>query len=517
MPGLISPELLKYATDDELVEYVAWLAEEADAESLEDGAWRLQDRQQAAEDALQDLDPTMSHELLYGGTAGPGKTEFLLHHAYHQCLKFPGLKVLVLRRTFSELRRSLVIRSLERFDRDEAKYTITENTWKFRNGSSLEFGYCETDKDVYQYQSAEYDLVVWDELTQWPSDFCYLYLFSRVRSRISTLARGYVPHIIAGTNPGSVGGLWVKSRFIDPMPAESRKVFESEIEGVFGTRIFIPAKLEDNRYINKRQYVAGMANMKKAQRDALLDGSWDAIEGQYFEEWNRAMHVIDPFDIPVWWTRIRMVDYGHFAPWCCLWAAFDEDGNAVVYRENYERQLTPSQQCEMILASQLVGERPTYTVMDPSTFAKTGVGPPIAQQYMDHGVPVRRALNARVDGWARVREYLRAREGPPLPDDPEKKPTLMVGLRIFKTCTNLVRTLPMLVHDTKNPEDLDSDGEDHAADALRYGLMSRPLRARPPGSGDPTTVEGRMAKARKERELARSGRGVIEHPQLGNI
>lgn len=517
MPGLIAPELLKFATDDELVEYVAWLAEEADAESLDSGEWVLQPRQQLAEDALTGLDPTMSHELLFGGMVGGAKSEFLLHHAYHQCLKYPGLRVLAFRRTFAELRRSLVIRSLERFDRDECRYVITENTWKFRNGSMIEFGYCESDNDVYQYESAEYDVVLWDELTQWASDYCYLYLFSRVRSRVSTLARGFVPHIIAATNPGRVGGAWVKARFVDPMPAEERKVFESEIEGVFGTRLFIPSRLRDNKYINERQYIAGLANLKKAQRDALLEGSWDAIEGQYFEEWDRKLHVIPPFEIPVWWTKIRMVDYGHFAPWCCLWAAFDEDGNAIIYREAYETQLTPAQQCEMILALQKLGEKPTYTVMDPSTFAKTGVGPPIAQQYMDNGVPTRRALNARIDGWARVREYMRVREGPPAPDDPDKKPTPVVGLRIFSTCTNLIRTLPMLVHDTKKPEDLDSDGEDHAADALRYGLMSRPPRARRPGSGDPTTVEARMAKHRRERELAKMGRGVIEHPQLGNI
>lgn len=515
MQGLITPELLEFASDAELEQYVAWLADEADAQDLESGEWILQPRQQAAEDALQHLDGTMSQELLYGGTAGPGKTEFLLHHAYHQCLKYPGLKILGLRRTFTELRRSLVIRSLERFDRDYARYVITENTWKFSNGSLLEFGYCETDKDVYQYQSAEYDVVFWDELTQWPTPFCYLYLFSRNRSRLSTLARGFVPHVVAGTNPGYVGGAWVKARFIDPMPAETRKVFPLEVEGEYGARIFIPAKLEDNRYINQRQYVASLANLPKAQRDALLSGSWDAIEGQYFTEWDRSLHVIEPFEVPPWWVRVRCIDYGHFAPWCCLWLAFDEDGDAVVYREGYETQMTPSQQCEWILAHEQLGEKVQYSVIDPSTFAKTGVGLPIAQQYIDGGVPVRRALNARVDGWARLRDFMRPREIPAAkPDEP---PTLKVGLRIFSNCTNLIRTLPMLVHDTTNPEDLDTDGEDHAPDALRYGLMSRPPRSRRPVSERPDTVQGRMAKRRKQRELERTGRAPVDHPFLGNI
>lgn len=508
MRGLIARELLEHATDAELDEYLRFLADEADAEDLESGRWVLQERQQIAEDALCELDGDMSHELLYGGTAGPGKSEFLLWHAYHACLKYPGLRVLGLRRTFSELRRSLVLRSLERFDREEARYVITENTWKFKNGSTIEFGYCETDNDVFQYQSAEYDIVFWDELTQWPTPFCYLYLFSRVRSRISTLARGFVPHIVAATNPGHVGGAWVKARFIDTAPPEVRSVYESEVEGSFGTRIFIPAKLADNKYINRKQYVAGLANLPKAQREALLEGSWDVIEGQYFTEWDRNLHVMSPFTIPPWWTRIRCIDYGHFAPFACLWIAFDADDHAVVYREAYETQLTPRQQCEFILASQGVGEKIAYTTIDPSTYAKTGVGVPIAQQYIDNGVPVRRALNARVDGWARVRDFLRA--------SADADGHVHVGLRVFSTCTNLIRTLPMLVHDTTNPEDLDSDGEDHAADALRYGLMSRPRRAVKP-SKEPHTLEGRMAKARRDRELERSGRRGIDHPELGRI
>lgn len=515
MQGLIPRELLEFATDDELAEYEAWLIDEADAQDLDSGDWVLQPRQQAAEDALKNLDDSMSQELLYGGTAGPGKTEWVLWHLYHACLQYPGLKTIALRRTFTELRRSFVIRSLERFDRDECTYVTTENVWKFKNGSRLEFGYCETDRDVYQYQSAEYDIVAWDELTQWPTHFCYLYMFSRNRSRLSMLARGFVPHIIAGTNPGYVGGAWVKARFIDPMPPESRRVFPLEVEGEYGARIFIPGKLDDNKYINKRQYVASLANLPKAQREALLDGSWDAIEGQYFTEWDRSLHVVEPFEIPPWWVRLRCIDYGHFAPWCCLWIAFDQDGDAVVYREGYETQLTPSQQCAWILGHEAAGERITYSVIDPSTFAKTGVGVPIAQQYINGGVPCRRALNARIDGWARVRDFLRPREM--LLDGPDQPPTLKVGLRVFSNCTNLIRTLPMLVHDTKVPEDLDSDGEDHAPDALRYGLMSRPPRSRAPASERPETPEGRMAQRRKQRELQRTGRAPVDHPDLGAI
>lgn len=524
--GLIPRELLEFATDEELDTYVDFLEANLDDLGVDESEWTLQDRQQDAEDALADLDPTMSHELLYGGMAGGGKSDFMLWHLYNACLRYPGLSCLALRKTFPQLRRSLVRRALERFDRTKCRYQITETTWKFNNGSTLEFGYCETDTDVYNYDSAEYDIICWDELTQWPTSFAYLYLFSRLRTRASIRARGFVPHIIAATNPGRVGGAWVKARFVDVGPPDVRTVHalvdeegnaigvDDDGELLYGTRIFLPASLDQNRYISRVQYTAGLANLPEAQRDALLSGSWDAIEGQYFTEWDRTIHVVEPFAIPPWWTRVRAIDYGHAAPFCCLWLAFDGDATAWCYREAYERGLTPRQQAALILEMQQPGEKIAYTIIDPSTFSRTGVGVPTAQQYVDAGVPVRRGLNARIDGWARVRDFLRVAEVPPAREgDPETRTT---GLRIFNTCTNLIRTLPMLVHDHTDPEDLDSDGEDHAADALRYALMSRPSRSRPPKK-DPVTLEARMAQARKERAAERAGKRGVDHPLLGRI
>lgn len=453
-------------------------------------------------------------------------SDWLLWHCYHACLRYPGLQILMLRRTYKMLRRSLVLRSLERFDRDVCRYLSTETTWKFNNGSAIELGYCESDLDVYQYDSAEYQIIAWDELTQMPTAFPYLYLFSRLRAKASIRARGFVPHVIAATNPGRIGAAWVKARFVDPAPADTRTVHElvdddgnaialdADDQPMYGTRIFLPSRLDQNKYISRSQYMASLANLPQAQREAIMLGSWDVIEGQYFSEWDRALHVIDPFEIPAWWTRIRAVDYGHAAPFGCVWIAFDGDGDGYVYRELYERQLTPRQQVALILDSQVAGEHIGYTMIDPSTFTKTGAGIPIAQQYVDAGIPVRRAMNARVDGWARVREYLRPVETPST--IPGEEPTVRVGLKVFSTCTNFIRTFPMLVHDQKNPEDLDSDGDDHLADALRYLLMSRPQRSRAPRK-EPVTIEERMAESRRLRDLERRGLKGIDHPMLGRI
>lgn len=500
---LLSDAEIALLTDDELDDYLAYL-EDLDAQP-DRGPWELQPRQRRAEDALANLEVDRFHELLYGGAAGGGKSDWLLWHQYHLALEHPGFSGLILRRTFPELRRSLIKRSLIRFDHSVAKYRRAEKVWEFRNGSTIEFGYCEADDDVYQYQSAEYDCVAFDELTQWPSDVPYTYLMSRLRSDWRKAARGLVPHIIAGTNPGGVGGHWVKERFVDIAPAETRTEHVDDELGTVTTRVFIPALLNDNRYVNKDAYVAALGNLATETREALLNGSWDQVEGQYFTQWNRAVHVIAPFTIPSWWARARGYDYGYTNPACCLWAAFDEDGTAYVYREWYATGHTPPAQARAIEALNGPHEKIGYTVADPSIWTRTGAGPPIATQLADHGLVTRKANNARVDGWARVRSYLELDARQADDEHPAGKPKLYV----FSNCLNLIRTLPMLVRDRSNPEDLDTDGEDHAADALRYLLMSRPPLSRRP-KREPSTIEERIAA--KHREKRRRER---DHPILG--
>jgi hypothetical protein len=479
----IPDELLEHATEDELVAYI-------DALAALDGSggaatWDLQDRQLVAEQ----LAGTQVDEVLYGGAAGGGKSEWILWHLYELALKYPGFKGLAIRRTFPELRRSLIRRSLERFDRDVCKYLTSEHVWYFVNGSTIEFGYVEHDRDVYQYQSAEYDCVAWDELTQFPTDFPYTYLFSRLRTRVQLRAMGLNPHVVAGTNPGNVGGPWVKSRFVDPGAPGKMHAHLVEIDNEAPRevrRVFIPAKLADNAYIDAGAYRRALANLPPAIRKALEEGSWDAVEGQYFTEWDRSVHVVKPFEIPAWWRRIRGIDFGYTAPMCCLWIAFDQDGNAIAYRELYGTEMLAGEQAKKAVAMSRLNpggptERIDYSVADPSVWARTGAGPPIAQQYADQGLHCRKASNQRIAGWQQVRAFLRIQTA----SDGTKVP----GLRIFETCHNLVRTLPMLVHDQTHPEDLDTDGEDHAADALRYALMSRPLRSVKPDDAEGTPEE----------------------------
>jgi len=472
--------------------------------------WGLQGRQQRAEGFTQQADRTAAFELLYGGAAGGGKTDWLLWHTFRICKTWPGVRCLYLRRTFPELQRSAIARSQERFDRSICRWNETKKEWRFDNGSVLEFGYLEQPNDKYNFQSAEYVCVAWDELTQWPSDDAYRYLMSRLRAPQSLTRRGLVPHVVAATNPGNVGGGWVRKRWIDLGPAETiHEVIDPET-GMACRRVFVPAKLTDNAYIDQEAYEANLSFLDTATRKALLDGSWDVVEGQYFPEFDRDVHVVEPFAIPEWWTRIRGYDFGFANPAAMVWGAFDGDGTCWIYREFYGSGLTvPAQAARIKDLTRSRGEDGTYrdepidySVADPSIWTRTGAGAPIAQQFIDHGIVFRRALNARVDGWLRLREFLA-----PHPQTGEPR------LRIFNTCTDLIRTLPMLVRDVKNPEDLNTDGEDHLADALRYLLMSRPRSSREPGAQD-LSLEGRIAA--KHKAKYRAGRtGMIDHPITG--
>lgn len=462
----VDPTLLAHASDEELVSFYEALEELLGGND----EWSLQDRQLVAEAHATGGEV---FEVLYGGAAGGGKSEWLLKHFYDQAVKYPGFSGLILRRTFPELRRSLILRSWARFDRSLARYVVGDHTWYFHNGSVIEFGYCEQDRDVFQYQSAEYDAIGFDELTQFPTDFCWTYLASRCRTSVRKSLMGIKPHMVAGTNPGGVGGLWVKTRWIDPAPWG--EVFHDRIE-VEGEeprevgRVFVPAKLTDNRYVNATQYRIALANLGDKLRAQLEDGSWDVVEGQYFEEWDRDTHVCKPFEIPDWWERVCGYDFGFAKPAAHLWVAFSPDGTAYLYREMYGTNLSIRAQADRILlaeradpATGKAAERVALRIADPSIWTRTGAGPPIADQFADEGVYFRKANNARIDGWMRLRQYLEV-------DGDTGRPRLQV----FSTCTNFIRTFPMLVHSETKPEDLNTHGEDHAADALRYLVMSRP-------------------------------------------
>jgi hypothetical protein len=316
-----------------------------------------------------------------------------------------------------------------------AKWREQEKEWRFPSGAKIEFGYAENMTDALRYQGQSYTWIGIDELPQYHSPDIYNFLRSSLRS-----VDPDIPVFMRATgNPGNVGSQWVREMFVEP--AEPNTAFDVGIDTPNGkkniTRRFIPAKLQDNPYLMQTDdYYIMLASLPEVQRKQFLDGDWDAYEDSAFPEFSKTTHVVEPFEIPRSWYKFRAADWGYSSPACVLWFAVDYDNNLWI-----------------------------YSVLDVSTWAKRGdVGTSIAETMIQQGCrwrPSDRSPKSRINGKLEIHKRLRVVNEQP-------------GIRIFKTCRNLIRTLGVLPTDDKNPEDVDTTSEDHAYDALRYGCMSRP-------------------------------------------
>lgn len=381
-------------------------------------------------------------------------------------LKYRKSKQLILRRTFPDLEKSLIRVSRDLYRPDLCEYNGSKHTYTFINGSIIDFGYINNEADVYQYQSAEYDVIRFDELTHF-TEFQYTYLISRCRG-----ANDYPKQIKSSTNPGNIGHGWVRARFIDAAPPNTT------IETSTGTRRFIPAKVQDNRFLMESdpEYIQRLQNLPEEEQKALLYGSWDVFKGQYFSEFARERHVIRPFEIPSDWKRARSIDWGFNDPCAIFWYAIDPEGRVFVYRELTLRETLARDVAGKIV--ELTGkERISYTVASPDMWQRRGHssmdGESIAETFARHGCPLNRADNNRVIGWNRVRGFLA--------DAPDGKP----NIQIFENCLELIRTIPLMIYDEHNVEDVADGLPDHWCESLRYFCMSRPEPNHPKPKRDP--------------------------------
>ena len=278
-------------------------------------------------------------EVLFGGAAGGGKSFGQLIDAFLYALRYPRSKQLILRRTYPELEKSLIRVAQTLFPRSVYTYNGSSHVGRFKNGSLIDFGYSATESDVFQYQSAEYDVIRFDELTHF-TEFQYVYMLSRLRG-----VNGYPKQIKASTNPGGIGHAWVKERFIDPSPPDTP--FRGE-DG--GSRIFLPSKIDDNPFLVRAdpEYRERLLALPEAERRALLYGDWNLLEGRFFREFRYDLHTVDGFPIPAHWRKYRTLDYG-LDRLACLWAALDPDGNVWIYREVCRSDLIISDAARAIL------------------------------------------------------------------------------------------------------------------------------------------------------------------------
>lgn len=437
-------------------------------------------------------------EVCYGGARGGGKTsgslgEWLIHeYEYKQ-----HARGLFIRRNLTDLE-DTIEEARNLYEPLGAQWMAQKTQFRFPSGALLRFRYLERDEDASKYQGHEYTRVYVEELTQFASDKPVMKLKGALRSR-----HGVPCKFRATCNPGGPGHGWVKARYIDPgawkiIYEEFSNPFTGEMQRL--GRVFIPARLSDNPMLLEADplYVAKLQQTGSAELvKAWLLGDWNIVEGAFFDNWRTDRHEVRPFEIPAGWTKFTALDWGSARPFSVgWWAVASEDtqaeafgrkitvprGALVRYREwygmtpgqpNVGLKLTAEQVAQGIVSREPKGEKITYRVADPAIFAEDG-GPSIGHRMLLAGVVQMPADNKRIaqkgamGGWDQMRDRLRG--------ESDTRPMLVT----FTTCRDSIRTIPVLQHDTNRPEDLDTDGEDHAADEWRYACMSRPWIAPPP-------------------------------------
>lgn len=434
-------------------------------------------------------------EVLYGGAAGGGKSFGLLADPMRY-FSNPNFNGLILRRTNDELR-ELIWKSQELYPRafQGAKWAEKKSQWTFPSGAKLWLTYLERDQDVLRYQGQAFSYVAFDELTQYPTDFAWNYMRSRLRTTDPTLPI----YMRATTNPGGAGHGWVKRTFIDPAPANTKFVardLESGEDMVYPDghekageplfyRRFIPASLKDNPYLmDGGQYEANLLSLPEMQRRQLLEGDWAVADGAAFSEFRSSVHVIEPYDIPTDWRRFRSCDYGYSSYSAVHWFAIDPSyGTLVNYRELYLSKHTGRDLAKAVIEAE-GGERIDYGVLDSSCWHNRGqLGPSIAEEMIAQGTrwrPSDRTNGARVAGKNRFHEVLKIDEDTGLP-----------GIQFFNTCRQIIADLPVIPADPRGSDDIDPRyASDHAYDSVRYAVMSRPKAFSPfdMGQGIPQQV-----------------------------
>ena len=420
----------------------------------------------------------------FGGARGGGKSWTVRTKAKLLALRYPGIKILIVRRSYPELQENHINRLVSEL-LGVAKYNENKKELRFPNGSRILFRYCSNDKDAMNFQGMEFDVIFLDEATQFSED--------QMR-KISATLRGvnnFPKRIYYTCNPGGQGHGYIKRLFID------RNFQEDEDPDNYS---FIQSLVFDNTALMQSDpdYVKVLEALPPRLRAAWLDGDWNVYEGQFFEDFcaepdkkmcdeagisveqakreRKFTHVIEPFEIPRHWKVYRSFDWGYSRPFSCGWWTADEDGT--VYRimelygcsgeadagvkwEPYEvfRKIKSIETEHRWLKGRLI-----TGVADPAIW-DTQRGESIAQIADKCGIYFHKADNARRSGWMQVHYRLHF--------DENGYPKMYV----FNTCKNFIRTIPLLQYDEYNPEDLDTKQEDHIADETRYFLMDRPIKA----------------------------------------
>lgn len=427
------------------------------------------------------------YEVLYGGAAGGGKSDAIIVEALRQ-VDNPNYRALILRKTYPQCR-ELIIKSIRIYSAafPNAEYNGSEHYWRFPSGAKIYFGSMPNQLSHLNYQGLSYSYIAFDELTHFTLEE-YEYMISRNRAD----GEGLRVYIRATANPGGIGHGWVKERFITAAPPNVPYTVKSEVTDKNGKkitlerkRIFIPSSIFDNRALldNDPGYLANLAMLPDTQKKALLYGDWNSYEGQVFTEFKNNpngyvtkidTHVIDPFPIPRTWKRYRTFDFGYSRPFAVQWWAIDYDGRAYLYRQFYGCTQTPNQGLKWEprriakkireIEDELESANTIYGIADPSIWDESrGREGTVIRMFEEEGVFFEKGKNDRLSG--KMQCHYR------FAFDEDSKPMAY----IFNTCRAFLRTIPTLIYDTVNVEDVNTSQEDHDYDAMRYFFMANPI------------------------------------------
>ena len=407
----------------------------------------------------------------YGGARGGGKSWAMRRKFVMLGMRYPGLKLVLLRRTMPELRNNHII-PLKAELYGYARYVSDEKAFHFPNGSRLMLSYCDNEGDLNQYQGQEFDVIGFEEATQFPEEW-----ITFIRTSLRTTRTDFTPRVYYTMNPGGVGHEYIKRIFID------RRFRDKERPEDY---VFIQANVYDNTVLMEAnpEYIDQLEALPEHKRKAHLEGRWDVYEGQVFEEFRddpehygdrEWSHVIDPFTPPAGWRICRSFDFGYSKPFSCGWWGVDYDGRLYRILELYgcvknEPDTGVKWSTDRIFQeiARIEREHPWLSgrriggVADPAIWeASHGIS--IAETAEKYGIYFDKGDHKRIPGWMQLHYRLKFDEnGIPM-------------MYIFKNCKAFIRTIPTLLYDSSSPEDVDTSQEDHVADETRYLCMACPM------------------------------------------
>ena len=418
--------------------------------------------------------------VAFGGARGGGKSWAVRVKALMMCLKYPGIRIAIVRRTYGELRQNHIL-PMQTAAAGVAVYTESKREMSFENSSVINFLYCRSTADLDKFQGTEYDVMFIDEATQFTEE-----MYDRMKACVRGTNK-FPKRIYLTCNPGGRGHGWVKRLFID-------KVYKS------GERAedysFIRSLVTDNKALMESDpdYVNKLRALPQKLRKAWLDGDWNIFEGQFFEEFadvpehyadRIGTHVIDPFEVPRHWTVYRSFDFGYSKPFSCDWWAVDGEGRAYLILQLYGCTGQPNEGVKwdpdrifseirrIETEHRWLAGKHILGIADPSIWDASR-GEAIIEAADRHFVFFQKGDNKRLPGWMQCHYRLNF--------DSSGRPMVY----FFNTCRDAIRTLPLLTYSDTDPEDLDTSQEDHFADSFRYFCMSRPMR--PTDSSKPASL-----------------------------